>query len=340
MRMKKAWAAIAVSLLVAVAFLSGSAARSSAEGASHRITRSVLARAERALKEKLATAIPYNEPASLNSNAGDVTELGSYNWSGFADGTTDQPITSCGQGDGCESFTGVSASWQIQAVHCPSPPFQNEDQISAQWVGIDGLNDTTVEQLGTYGWCFEGQPYYFAWYELYPQATVVAGSSQCLNDNIGCPQPGQTVTASVQATPGRGVNSYRLSLVDQSSPSNNIDTSATCPSSTCYDDSAEMIVERPEYPTGITPLADFTRTGFWNATVSVWGRTMPVGDYSQGVYDLAMVDSSDSYLLDCVDQTSPPGLLLLPTSASGPNPCPPAQPDRQGAFSVTWDDSY
>lgn len=338
--MKKSWTAIAVSFLLAAGLLSGVLSRPSGGHAARHVSRAVLAQAVHALKEKLATSIPYNEPTQLASRGAGVTELGSYNWSGFADGATDQPFSSCAQGDGCESFTGVSASWQIQAVRCPSAPFQNEDQIVAQWVGIDGLNDTTVEQLGTYGWCFEGQPYYFAWYELYPQATVVVGSAQCLNNNVGCPQPGQTVTASVQATPGRGVNSYHLTLVDQSSPSNDINASATCPTSTCFDASAEMIVERPAYPTGLTPLADFTHTGFWNATVSVWGKTMPVGDYSQGVYDIAMIDSSDTYLLDCVDQPSPPGLLILPTSASGPNPCPPAAPSRQGQFSVTWDDSY
>jgi len=81
--------------------------------------------------------------------------------------------------------------------------------IDPEWVGIDGYNNGTVEQLGTATQCFEGVTYYYVWYEMFPAGTVEEGTVACINNNVDCPQPGDRISASVTVTPG---GNYTLSL--------------------------------------------------------------------------------------------------------------------------------
>jgi hypothetical protein len=67
------------------------------------------------------------------------------------------------------------------------------------------------------------------------------------------------------------------------------------------------------------------------------GQTTKIEDFKDGiVYDMAMLDDSDSYLLDCVGQRRFGPQLLLTTN---PNACPTVAPSR-GNFGVTWDASF
>jgi hypothetical protein len=78
--------------------------------------------------------------------AGSVKAAYSYNWGGYAD-TSSTPGT----------FTAVSGSWSVQALTCTS-----EDRIYSDWVGLDGFADTSVEQTGITGQCFEGRAIYYS----------------------------------------------------------------------------------------------------------------------------------------------------------------------------------
>ena len=82
------------------------------------------------------------------------TPTQSANWSGYDD-STEGP------------FTSVTATWVQPAVKFAGPTLTD----TAFWVGLDGDNSDTVEQIGTEGYS-EGVVGYDAWYEMYPAAPV------------------------------------------------------------------------------------------------------------------------------------------------------------------------
>jgi len=298
--------------------------------------------------------------ATLASSNGD-TELGSYNWSGFAT----LPPGSTLSGPGTTPVNSVTGSWTLPQVSCSTGPYRDEDVIIAQWVGLDGFNDETVEQLGTGTECYEGVEYYYDWYEMFPNNTVQEGPTSCINDNIDCPSPGDHITASVTSTLSDGTNDYTLSLTDANNPAQSFSATATCPATTCVNASAEWILERPAFyiPFGfqVVPQADYGQTAFSNAFAPIpsgfGGGGGGFGNFGQNnngqnnngnygggngftTYDIAMVDDTVGFFLSCPGQFGPPGqLLLVPTSASAPNPCPPASLNY-GFFTDTWDGSF
>jgi hypothetical protein len=263
---------------------------------------------------------------------GTVTSMPSANWSGYADSES-----------ASNTVSSASGNWTMPGVRCLPPPYQNQDAFLANWVGIDGLTDGTVEQLGTAAQCFEGVTYYYVWYEMYPAGTVEEGTTACINNNVNCPRPGDQISASVSVTPaGSGENSYTLKLTDHTRPDESFSVTQQCAASTCTDSSAEWIVERPAVlpPFGvqILPLADFGRTLFSRASVVSGGKASSIQGFQDGpVYDLAMTDDTSSYYLACVDQPSPPG-TLLPVSQA--NACPTASPFPGGGFEESWDSSF
>ena len=256
---------------------------------------------------------------------GGSTELESFNWSGFADAES-----------GAKTVSSVSGEWTIPLVQCPGGSYQYQDAFIAQWVGIDGFSDQTVEQLGTVGWCFEGVTYYFVWYEMFPNGTIEEGTEDCINNNLDCPQPGDLISASVTVTPG---GNYTLSLTDSTRPQESFSVTASCAPSICLDSSAEWIVERaalePSIGPQLIPLVDFFQTGFSNGALTSGGKTTNIEGFKGGtVYDIAMVDDTESYFLDCVGQRAVgPQLLLIP------NGCPTVSPSN-GSFNVSWDSSF
>lgn len=132
---------------------------------------------------------------------------------------------------------------------------------------------------------------------------------------------------------------YTLSLTDFTRPQESFSVAAACDPSTCLDSSAEWIVERAafELPFGFQfiSLADFFQTGFFNSALTSGGKTTRIEGFQDGaVYDIGMIDDSESYFLDCVGQRGfGPQLLLIP------NGCPAASPSH-GSFNVGWDSSF
>jgi hypothetical protein len=265
---------------------------------------------------------------------GSVTSVTSINWSGYADAET-----------GSNTVSQVSGNWTVPAVSCLPRPYQNQDAFLANWVGIDGFSDSTVEQLGSATQCFEGVEYYYVWYEMYPAGTVEEGTTACINDNVDCPKPGDKISASVTVTAaGSGENNYKLTLTDHTRPQESFSTTQQCAAATCTDSSAEWIVERPAVlppppaPVQILPLADFWRTSFSSADVVSGGKYSSIQGFKDGtVYDIPMTDDTDSYYLACVGQPSPPG-TLLPISQA--NACPTVSPHPGGGFGENWDSSF
>jgi hypothetical protein len=205
------------------------------------------------------------KPGSADQKSSDQPITSSYNWSGYADSAV-TPGT----------FTSVSGRWVTPRVTCT-----REDQISSAWVGLDGYSSSTVEQAGTVSWCYLGRPTYFTWYEMYPASTVQVGSSL---------RPGDRITASVTRTGSL----YRLTLVDSTRPANSFSVTSSCSLSTCKATSAEWIVERPSFPIGIAPLADYSTLTFTNASQTAGGIPGTISGFTPN-YKVGMIDATTTY---------------------------------------------
>lgn len=82
----------------------------------------------------------------------------STNWSGYAAyGST---------------FSSVRGEWVQPTAGCEAA-HGHKLKVAAFWVGLDGYEDNTVEQIGTEADCEGPTPFYYAWWELYPKSSVL-----------------------------------------------------------------------------------------------------------------------------------------------------------------------
>jgi hypothetical protein len=213
----------------------------------------------------------------------------STNWSGYA------VTTSAG------AVSQVAGSWTVPAVS------SNVSGYSSAWVGIDGYNSSSVEQIGTDSDYVNGSAHYYAWYEMYP-----AGSFN-LSLTI---KAGDTISASVSYT---SPNQFTLSITDVTT---GISTSTIQTSSSAKRSSAEWIQEAPSSIGGVLPLANFGTISFSGATATVSGTAGPADNSWSGstLYQINMVTKTGAL----EDTTSP-----LTDSGSPP----------PSSFSVTWNSS-
>jgi hypothetical protein len=241
----------------------------------------------------LAHYLRHNHPQAMLVHTGrahaikSVTATGSFNWSGYADTATK-----------AQTFTKVSGAWTTPSVTCSA-----EDQITSNWVGLDGFNSSTVEQLGTISWCFQGTPTYFTWYEMFPAGTVEVGTAL---------KPGDKISASVTRTG----TSYALKLTDSTTSGNNISVTKTCALATCKDTSAEWVSERPSFSIGIVPQAHYNAFKLTSGAQTSSGKSGTIGT-GPGVNAITMIDATQTYNLNTV------------SALTGGN-----------SFSTTWKNSY
>jgi hypothetical protein len=257
--------------------------------ASHAPSARFLAEARTALVHYLR----HNHPQAMLVHTGhadairNVTAIQSFNWSGYADTATK-----------AQTFTKVSGAWTTPSVTCSA-----EDQITTDWVGLDGFNSSTVEQLGTISWCFQKTPTYFTWFEMFPGGTVEVGTAL---------KPGDKISASVTRTG----TSYALKLTDSTTSGNNISVTKTCALATCTDTSAEWVSERPSFSIGIVPQAHYNAFKLTSGSVTANGKTTTIGA-GPGVKAITMIDATGTYNLNTV------------SGLTGGN-----------SFSTTWKNSY
>lgn len=204
-----------------------------------------------------ASALSSNHKTHIRNKNGT-----SSNWSGYA------AFGSNG------SFNNVSASWTQPAVTCGA-----QNTYSSYWVGLDGYNNSTVEQLGTESDCSNGVPSYYAWYEMYPKRGYYINMTIHANDNM---------TASVTYN---GSGRFTLSIKDLTSGKS---FSTTQRANSAKRASAEVIVEAP-YSGGTLPLANFGTANFTNALAN--GN--PLGGSSN---------------LDAITMQNPYGMTSTPSS--------------------------
>jgi hypothetical protein len=183
----------------------------------------------------------------LITPAGRVTSS-STNWAGYA---------AFGKRT---TFSTVRGRWVQPTATCTSGT-----QYASFWIGIDGYNSNSVEQIGTDADCISGTPVYYAWFEMYPApAASVRG--------IGI-RPGDRIVTRITA------KNHRFTLVL---------TNATTGKSfktrqkllSAEESSAEWIAEAPcsGQPCTILPLADFGSVHFTGSYTTGNGHFGPIDD--------------------------------------------------------------
>jgi hypothetical protein len=207
-------------------------------------------------------ARPVKAPSSAGPQHRDIiirerrgSQVTSSNWSGYA-------ITGAK-----DSVTDATGSWIVPSVNCSSTP----NAYSAIWVGIDGYNSNTVEQIGTESDCVSGQAENYAWFEFYPHNYFTIESTPI--------KAGDVISAEVKYSGGKFIVSLSVNHGVPFSTSTKLNQADRS--------SAEWIVEAP-YSGGVLPLANFNNASFGldntnvlatnNAVVG--GASGPMGSFS------------------------------------------------------------
>jgi hypothetical protein len=162
----------------------------------------------------------------------------SLNWSGYASFNS--------------TFSDVKGSWTQPSATC-----NGKSTYSSFWVGLDGYNSSTVEQLGTEADCSHGKPVYYAWWEMFPNVSHMIGAFTVT--------PGVSYTAEVQSVGG---GNFTLTL---SGGGNNPFTLTTSLGLDPSLSSAEWIAEAPSMCAKSCrelPLTNFGTVNFSGASAN------------------------------------------------------------------------
>jgi hypothetical protein len=185
----------------------------------------------RAVLQASATPQQQTEPVHWASTlgphiSGTVETEESNNWSGYIDtGPT---------------FTAISSQWVVPPVQPSAAP-----EYSATWIGIDGVNNTSLIQTGTSQDTSNGTTSYDDWYEILPANETV----------IGAVSPGDHMTASVnENSPG----TWTIAIDDTTSGQNFSRAFAYSGPQA----SAEWVEEAPTVDGQQSNLADFGTAHF------------------------------------------------------------------------------
>lgn len=184
--------------------------------------------------------------------------LKSSNWGGYAINATGGTIL--------EAY----AEWLVPTISCA----KNTPSIADQWVGIDGLQDGTVEQGGTYEYCaaHNSGPYVWTWFEFYPYNDI---------QSVYTASAGDLIQAYVLYNPYISISGYSgvytIVIEDDSNNASSFfvqGNPSQCNSAGCEsgaDTSAECISESlvgqglylPDYGTETFYTCDASVNGYW-----------------------------------------------------------------------------
>jgi Peptidase A4 family len=136
-------------------------------------------------------------------------------------------------------FASVSTSWVLPTAHCTG----TTSTYTSIWDGLDGFDNSALEQTGTDADCVNGQAEYEAWWEVYPSAETLYSVAL---------HPGDHITATVAYD---GTSTFTMTLTDSTQGW----TKTTKHASTAGQGaSAEVFVE---IPTTAPPAGSVTFTG-------------------------------------------------------------------------------
>ncbi len=241
------------------------------------------------------------------------------NWAGYLVETNITSPTS-------NVVTRVSASWRVPVV-----PISNYATILSIWVGIDGYPSGTIQQCGI-DLRTQDAIKLFAWYEMYPNPTVV------INNFIV--EPGDLISASVEyITSGIHTGEFLLTV---NNISRNITFSIyqTAPS-TPDRKSAEWIVEAQIIGAGPSTytMPDFGIITFTECEVVISGITGPInsGSWQKRTISISSTDNvaSTSQLTDSGSSFSIIKSVPIPIVPPPPPPPPPTPIPTNPLYSQT-----
>jgi hypothetical protein len=224
---------------------------------------------------------PADVVASLDRGSSSST-----NWSGYATQATGT------------TFTDVQGTWVQPAATCST----NSRQYASFWVGLDGYNSSSVEQIGTDADCAgRNRPVYYAWYEMYPAAPV----------NLSLPiHPGDSIAAEVSASG----STFTLNI-ENLTTGDSFSVQQTAPGAAIS--SAEWVAEAPSscmvFRCKVLPLANFGTVNFSGSYTTGSGHTGSISDPAWSNDRITMVTNGGT-------------IKALPSALS---------PDGT-AFSVAW----
>ncbi|MFJ9458560.1 G1 family glutamic endopeptidase [Kitasatospora sp. NPDC101447] len=153
------------------------------------------------------------------------------------------------------TFTTISGTWNIPALDCT-----NNRGIASPWVGLDGWDSDTVEQIGVDLDCTTGRAQYNTWVEMYPQDSIYFAEPVQAGDSMTgtvTDEGGHWYTLTLSDTTQGWTKSFRKYLATATSVN------------------AEAIIE-PIGSGSVPTLAKFGPLQFTGVTVD--GR--PIGDYA------------------------------------------------------------
>ncbi|WP_051450133.1 G1 family glutamic endopeptidase [Actinospica robiniae] len=142
-------------------------------------------------------------------------------------------------------FTSVSGTWTVPTLNCSSTP----NSYVSPWIGIDGWNSDTVEQIGFDQDCVNGVAGYYPWAEMYPADSIYFTETVKAGDQItaSVSVSGTAFTLTEKDTTRGWSKTYHETGSDQLS-------------------SAEAIVE--DLGDGIQPVASFSAIPFTGLTAN------------------------------------------------------------------------
>ncbi|MBY0110019.1 MAG: hypothetical protein K2X90_02835 [Candidatus Babeliaceae bacterium] len=198
------------------------------------------------------------------------------------------------------SVTAVSGSWIVPNVLAPSLAYFS-DTYSSLWIGIDGYNNGTVEQIGTAHEWHNGKPYHYAWFEMYPNAAFEIQGFPVV--------PGDTISARIEY---KGNNIFLMTIANTTRKVYTTIPTAYTTSVSAIRACAEWVAEAP-YMKSVLPLAHFSAVSFTKCTVTIGGTTGGINNPNWKSDNIAMKNA-----------------IMLPKAVASP-----LQDNGQG-FNVTW----
>ncbi len=210
------------------------------------------------------TAAVHAVPKHLVTPPGRATSQ-STNWAGYA------------AFQGGTTFSTVRGRWVQPTATCNS----NKLQYATFWIGIDGYNSNSVEQIGTDSDCTaQNNPTYYAWFEMFP--------APARNLNLAI-HPGDQVAARISSANGR----FRLTITNVTT-SKSFATTQKLTSAALS--SAAWIAEAPSscasHSCRVLPLANFGTVKFTGSYTTGDGHSGTISDPAWHNDRITMVTTS------------------------------------------------
>ncbi|GLG01506.1 hypothetical protein Alches_15450 [Alicyclobacillus hesperidum subsp. aegles] len=214
----------------------------------------------------------YSTRTSQNSSVGNMSlpanTQGSANWSGYI-----------ASPNGANGYTSVTGNWVVPTISGA------DNSMAAQWIGLGGVENQDLLQIGTTEQMVNGQQEVDVFWEKLPASansvmTIPVGSSVAATIDKG---NGSTWNLSIRVTTPSGQTESKSITVSLSNRyAANIGTSA------------EWISEDPSTEQGdLYPLANAGTVQFTNATVD----GQPITASGNTVQSVAMVDNAGDILI-------------------------------------------